>query len=300
MALLNPPELRPSVQLLIVNDLANRRGQREKEERLVAALAPRGLGGAEPDRDVRRNLTAAVAMGVVTRDGDDVRLSPPLYAAVKRGRSEVIRALRQQVLDPARNSGEWGSQAGARDLTNALSWFLSMAAGEGPTEMEGGSRSAKELQERDFGPRQADTGDDDTGGWPIGNLTRWQAFRRWACSLGFAWVTPKGTLVADPTAAIRDALRDVFVGGVRELSAAEFAAHVAEMLPVLDGGTYRAFVEANWQRPSDESNRLGEPLSDALERLRAAGRLEFDDRADAPRMTRFDGSTFSHVRLGRT
>ena len=35
-------------------------------------------------------------------------------------------------------------------------------------------------------------------------------------------------------------------------------------------------------------------------RLRAAGRLEFDDRADAPRMTRFDGSTFSHVRLGRT
>jgi hypothetical protein len=301
VALLNPPELRPSVQLLIVNDLANRRGQREKEERLVSALAPRGLGGAEPDRDVRRNLTAAIAIGVVNRDGEDIQLSPPMHAAAKRGRSEMISTLRQQVLDPIRNSGDWGSQAGARDLTNALSWFLSMAAGEGPIEMEGGGpRSAKELQERDFGPRQPDMGDDDTGGWPIGNLTRWQAFRRWACSLGFAWVTPKGSLVADPTAAIRDELRSVFVAGRRELSAAEFISQMAELLPVLDRGTYREFVEANWQRPADESNRLGEPLSDALERLRAAGRLEFDDRADAPRIARFDGSTFSHVRLGRS
>lgn len=301
MALLNPPELRPSVQLLIVNDLASRRGQHEKEERLVSVLAPRGLGGAEPDRDVRRNLTAAIAIGVVNRVGDDIHLAPPMLAAAKRGRSEVLAALRQQVLDPVRNSGDWGSQTGARDLTNALSWFLSMTAGEGPVDMEGGGpRSANELQGRDFGPRQPDVADDDTGGWPIGNLTRWQAFRRWACSLGFAWVTPKGTLVADPTAAIRDALRAVFVAGRRELSASEFIARLAELLPVLDRGTYREFVEANWQRPADESNRLGEPLSDALERLRSAGRLEFDDRADAPRMARFDGSTFSHVRQGRS
>jgi hypothetical protein len=223
-----------------------------------------------------------------------------MLAAARRGTADMIAILRQQVMDPTRNSGGWGIQTGARDLTNALSWFLSFAAGDGPIDMEGGGhRSAKELQERDFGPRQADIGDDDTGGWPIGNPTRWQAFRRWACSLGFAWVTPKGTLAADPTSAIRDALPGVFVGGSDALPAGEFITRLSGAIPVLELGVYRRFVEDNWQRPAEARNRLGEPLSDSLERLRSAGSLNFDDRADAPRVARYDGSTFSHVRLAR-
>jgi hypothetical protein len=298
VAMLNPPELRPSVQLLIANDLAARRGQREREDRLLATLAPRGLGGADPDRDVRVNLQSAVEIGIVRREGDDIHLASAMVAAVRKGPATAITTLRRHVLDSSRNGGAWGSQAGARDLTNALSWFLSFPAGRGPIDMEGAQRSAKELQERDFGPRQADVGDDDTGGWPIGNATRWQSFRRWACSLGFAWVTPQGILTADPTPAIRDTLSATF-GKDLELAAQEFVGRLSLELPVLDGGIYRTFVEANWQRLAEDGTRLGEPLTDALERLKNSGDLSFDDRADAARVARSDGSTFSHVRLGR-
>ncbi len=297
MALLNPPELRPSVLLLIANDLGSRRGQREKQERLLASLAPSGLGGADPDRDVRLNLQAAVDLGVARRDGDYVHLEPDMYKAVSGGSVAMVSLLRARVLDPAQNVAAWGSQSGARDLTNALSWFLSFPAGRGPIGMEGGVRSAKDLQERDFGPRQAEVGDDDASGWPIGNPTRWQCFRRWACALGFAWVTPKGTLAADPTQAVREALSAVFENE-RELSAQVFVRRLAARLPVLHGGSYRQFVEANWRRPVDAGGRIDEPLSDALERLRSARRLAFDDRADSPRVARFDGTTFSHVSLG--
>jgi hypothetical protein len=296
VALLNPPELRPSVQLLIARDLGTRRGQRDKEERLLATLAPRGLGGT--DRDVRVNLQSAVEIGIIRREGADIHLEPAMVTAVREGPAAMVSTLRQHVLDPTRNVSAWGGQTGARDFTNAVSWFLSFPAGQGPIDMESAQRSAKELQERDFGPRQADLGEEDTGGWPIGNSTRWQCFRRWACSLGFAWITPKGAMVADPTPAVRDALTAIFARE-RELAAQDFISRLAHKLPVLEQGVYRQFVEANWQRPADDGSRLGEPLTDALERLKNSGHLTFDDRADAARVARFDGSTFSHARLGR-
>jgi hypothetical protein len=168
--------------------------------------------------------------------------------------------------------------------------------------MEGGPRSAKDLQTADFGPRQPvirgrSDEEDDGGGWPIGNDNRWRAFRFWACSLGFAWVDPKGNLVPDPTPAVRDAAPAI-AGKSRELSAREFVDKLADAVPVVDMGRYREFVESSWRRPPPEQRRLSAPLTDALERLRIDGQLVFDDRADAPRMTRADGSTFSHVRFG--
>jgi hypothetical protein len=113
--------------------------------------------------------------------------------------------------------------------------------------------------------------------------------------LGFAWVDPKGNLVPDPTPAVRDVLPLVFEESA-ELSAREFIDKIAAAVPVLDSGRYREFVEANWRRPTVEPRRLSPSLTDALERLRNDGKLTFDDRADAPRVTRADGSTFSHVR----
>jgi len=298
MALLNPPELRPRVIVIITRFLAGRRGQREHVERLVATLAPGGLAGANPDLDVRRNLAAGVELGLVTRSGEEVSLADGLVNIVRRGNDAITDHLRARVLAEDLNTGAWGTQVGARDLTNALSWFLTFPANESPIQMEGQERSAKDLQERDFGPRQRAGDDDAAAGWPIGNPTRWNAFRWWSCSLGFSWVSPRGHLVPDPTRAIRSALPAV-MGSTSELSAREFIDRLAGVLPVLDFGRYRTFVEANWRRPAGEQERLSAPLSDALERLRSAGVLRFDDRADAPRVTREDGSTFSHVRSGR-
>jgi hypothetical protein len=300
MALLNPPELRPSVLLIVVRYLASRRGQRDVVDRLVATIAPAGIGGANPELDVRRNLVAAIELGLIDRSDDEVTLADGVLAAIRSGEASTMALVRRRVFDDELNTAPWGSQVGARDLTNALSWFLTFPADAAPIQMEGRERSAKELQEADFGPRQAparDSGDEDTGGWPIGNPNRWNSFRRWACSLGFAWVSPKGYLVPDPTAAVRQALPDI-LGKTSALTAPDFIDKLADVVPVLDSGRFRNFVESNWRRPNPAQPRLTDPLSDALERMRSDGRLIFDDLHDAPRVTRSDGSTFSHVRSG--
>lgn len=297
MALLNPPELRPSVIVIVTRYLAGRRGQRDNAERLIATVAPAGLQGANPDLDVRVNVSAAVELGLIHRAGDDLSLADGVLAIARRGDGAIAHAMRSRILDESLNTAPWGSQVGARDLTNALSWFLTFSANDSPVQMEGQDRAAKDLQERDFGPRQG-TGDDDTAGWPISNPTRWNAFRRWSCALGFAWVSPRTQLVPDPTRAIRAVLPTV-MDAISELTARQFIDNLASALPVLDSGLYRFFVESNWRRPPPEQQRLSDPLSDALERLRSAGDLTFDDRADSPRVVRADGSTFSHVRVGR-
>lgn len=298
MALLNTAEIRPSVVVMLIRYLATRRGDRDQVERLISTLAPRGLGGANPDLDVRRCLIAATELGLVVRSGDDAALADGVAKAVRRGERDLVDLLRAKALAEEVNQAPWGSQVGARDLTNALSWFLSFRATDSPTQMEGQNRSAKELQERDFGPRQGVANEDDGAGWPIGNAARWNSFRLWAPSLGFAWVSPKGYLVPDPTKALRAALPDI-VANASEFTAREFVDRVGDVIPVLDGGRYRLFVEQNWRRPPAEQHRLSGPLSDAFERLRSSGALTFDDRADAARVTRDDGSTFSHVRVGR-
>lgn len=303
MALLNTAANRPSVILIVLKYLAHQRGKKDDVNRLIATLAPRGLSpdGAHQS-DVRDSLRSAIDLGLVERTGDSVRLSEFTVGPIRGGQQASVALLRSAVLAPAVNTEGWGSQAGARDLTNALAWYLTFSAESSPTVMEGGARSAKELQTADFGPRQPavrsrSDEDDDGGGWPIGNDNRWRAFRFWACSLGFAWVGPNGDLVPDPTPSVRDALPSILHRSA-ELTADDFVTLLGEAVPVLDMGEYRRFVESNWIRPAAE-RRLSPPLTDALERLRNDGAITFDDRADAPRVTRSDGSTFSHVRLGR-
>src|SRR4051812_17837167 len=163
MALLNPPELRPSVIVIITRYLAGRRGQRDQVDRLVETLAPAGLAGANPDLDVRRNLVAATELGLVIRSADEVSLADGVANVARRGDEAIAGHLRTRVLADDLNTGAWGTQVGARDLTNALSWFLTFPANESPIQMEGQARAAKDLQERDFGPRQATADDDDAG-----------------------------------------------------------------------------------------------------------------------------------------
>jgi hypothetical protein len=304
VALLNTAANRPSVVLIVLGHLACQRGKKDDVNRLVATLAPRGLSadGAHQS-DVRDSLRSAIDLGLIERNGDEVRLVERAVGPMRGGQRTRVALLREAVLAPSVNTGGWGSQSGARDLTNALAWYLTFSADDAPVVMEGGARSAKELQTSDFGPRQPVASgrsdeEDDGGGWPIGNDNRWRAFRFWACSLGFAWVDPNGNLVPDPTPAVRDALPTT-LDQSSELTAREFIERLGAAVPVLDTGAYRLFVESHWRRPAPDQRRLSPPLTDALERLRSDGALAFDDRADAPRVTRADGSTFSHIRSVR-
>lgn len=298
MALLNPPEQRASMISVIVLYLARCRGQCDERNRIVDAISPPSLTDSprKHQLDAKHNLTSAIEIGLASRDGDRVTLSSESTAAASKGTAAIAALIRQRVLSEDLNYTSWGSQTGARDLTNALAWFLTFGPTNAPARWEGNPPSAKFLQEADFGPRLSDN--DDASGWPISNDTRWTAFQRWACSLGFAWRSPSGRLVPDPTPAVRDSLPSIF-GGESTLNSRSFVEALGTKLPVLESGTYRRFMEKNWSRSSDSIEALSTATTDALGRLEAEGYLTFEDRADARRVTRSDGSTFSHVSRGR-
>lgn len=248
--------------------------------------------------DVTENLASAIDLGLVVLDGDTVKLTAESRKAATKGSDGIATHLRTLVLSPRLNSEPWGSQSGARDLTNALAWFLTFSASQAPARMEGHHPNAKDAQEDDFGPRQPrGDGEDEGGGWPISNDTRWTAFQRWACSLGFAWRTPADRLVPDPTKAIRDTLPLIF-DEQKALDGQTFVKILGTHLPVLETGTYRKLVEENWRRPAPKEQSLTAATTDALKRLDAEGRLKLEDRADAPRISMSDGSTFSHASIG--
>ncbi len=295
MALLNPPELRASMMSVIVLYLAQCRGQREERTRIVDAISPPTLTDSPQKNqlDAIQNLKSAVEIGLVFREGDRVRLSSDSAKAAKRGTTAIVRLIRRCVLSEDLNTSSWGSQKGARDLTNALAWFLSLGPDKVPARMEGDPPSVKSLQEADFGTRYSD----DASGWPISNSTRWVAFRRWACSLRFAWRSPSGRLIPDPTPAVRDSIPAIFKSEKR-LDGRSFIEAIGAQLPVLESGSYRRFVEENWRRSPEPDWILSAATTDALWRLEASGHLAFEDLADAPKIRRSDGSIFSHVSKG--
>ncbi len=294
MALLNPPELRASMMSVVVLYLAQCRGQRDERSRIIDAISPPSLTESPQKHqlDARLNLASAVEIGLAVRDGERVTLSPASVRAAKRGTSAIAALIRERALSADLNTAPWGSQQGARDLTNALAWFLTFKPSEAPARMEGDPPSAKSKQEQDFGARVSE--DDDRSGWPISNNTRWNTFQRWACSLGFAWRSPSGRLIPDPTVAVRDSVPSIF-GSESTLAGRFFVDALAAQLPVLESGKYRRFVEKNWNRPLESGGPLSPATTDALLRLETSGYIAFEDRADAPRIIRADGTTFSHV-----
>ena len=299
MALLNPPELRASMMSVIVLYLARCRGQRDEPTRIVDAISPPSLTESPQthQHDASRNLVSAVEIGLAIRDDDQVALSPESIKAAGKGTSAIAALMRQRILSEDLNTAAWGSQEGARDLTNALAWFLTFGPADAPARMEGDRPSVKSQQEADFGARHS--ADEDASGWPISNSTRWNAFQRWACSLGFAWRSPAGRLIPDPTPAVRDSIPAIFESE-STLDGQSFVAALSAQLPVLESGSYRRFVEQNWRRSPESSGELSAATTDALRRLDTSGHLTFEDRADAPRVARVDGTTFSHVSMGRT
>lgn len=297
MALLNPPELRASMMSVVVLYLAQCRGQRDERSRIVDAVSPPSLTESPQKHqlDARLNLASTVEIGLAVRDGDRVALSPESLKAARKGTSAIAALIRKRVLSADLNTASWGSQQGARDLTNALAWFLTFSPADAPARMEGDPPSVKSQQEADFGARHSD--DDDASGWPISNSTRWNTFQRWACSLGFAWRSPSGRLIPDPTPAARDSIPTMFENE-STLDGRSFVAALGAQLPVLESGEYRRFVEKNWNRSPESGGPLGAATTDALRRLETSGHLAFEDRADAPRIVRADGTTFSHVSRG--
>jgi hypothetical protein len=288
MALLNPPQILPNLAELIYRHLLHAERQMERRETLIALLAPASLGqnGGNPgSRALDDTLRACEQIRLIKSEADAVRLHPGLPHDITNRRSgerAFRRVLRQLVMAPDLNEGEWGSQEGARDLTYSLAWYLRQDLYSPPAtwDLQPPLLSVQVAQHRQLG-----------GAVLLVNDTRWGAFMRWATYLGFAVhhaFDGNMYLVPDATVAIRDALSACCGGPTGEMDLPSVLGLVAQSLPVLDGGEYRREVERHL-RPGQYRDfppeTLSTALSHGLRRLDDLGVITVSDRADAPKVT---------------
>jgi hypothetical protein len=260
MTLLNLDHFAPSMLFALCRTLAVLDGATRQD--LLDWLEPSsyGLTDRRPSgRHLTDLLRAARILGLVEeREGlFENRADVDSLDAFK------VTVLRS-ALAPERNTPLLGQSAGAQELTWALTWTMSLECTRGPFVFD---RHVERLYEG-IEPK------------PFQNSNRWPEFIGWALFLGFGWNMPEGFL-PDPTAAIVWSLDAVLPAGER-VRATDFAASLAETLPVLDGGAYRTQLDEliGGTRDLDRREELSEPLSLALLRLDRRGVLTLEAMAD--------------------
>ena len=283
MALLNPPQILPSVARVLFRALQAADGfelpQDELTKSVVPAALPRGEG-AEPgsgSKGFDDTLYACHMIGLFDRTGDLVRLHPDLpdHARDRRRRDQQLRPLlRDLILRDAMNYGLWDSTEGTRDFTRALAWYLALNPLRPPAPWNDPA-GVDVVQERQF----------TAGERVFSNDTRWGAFDRWMTFLGFGHHLPrngKDVVVPDPTEVIRHALPSVLTAQRQEISVV--IEELGQQIPVLDGGSYRRQVEARMKPEAVQTatDLLSPSLAHALLRLHDQQVIVLEDLADAP------------------
>jgi len=247
----------------------------QSEGALLDLVAPSSVvPDGKPDM-ARKTLTRWKQLGFFSSDTDGVITLNSAIAAIAPNESDRLRAaVLKLVLAPENNpafslAGD-DDQEGSRasDATRALAWVLA----QDPYTFPSRYREVEQLR--------SSQGVEPT---PFVNDTRWGGFTEWAAFLGAAFTGAKVGLVPNPSFAVRTALDETF-GNVDELAQAEFFTRLADALPVIDGGRYRAAVEAQISRPwrTHRSNEVSPSLSAALLTLEASRVLRLEMRSDAP------------------
>lgn len=188
-----------------------------------------------------------------------------------RAEERLPKIARSIVLAEENNQLFWESEENkSADFSRGMSWILAQDVYtlDTSSHQKIGALEGKQIR--------------DTAKRILQNDTRWNGLRTWMVYLGFARSGAHVTI--DPTIALRDALPEIF-GDEQTLPAKIFIERAALALPVLDGGAYRAQIEAlledtNWTRPSEDA--VSTSLSRALQRLDREGALLCEQRSDAP------------------
>ncbi|MEQ1886558.1 MAG: protein DpdG [Bryobacteraceae bacterium] len=245
------------------------------EGALIDLVAPSSVvPDGKPDM-ARKTLTRWKQLGFFLSDAEGVIALSPAIATIApnapdRLRAAVLRLVLAPENNPAFSLPGDDDQEGSRasDATRALAWVLA----QDPYTFPSRYREVEQLR--------SGQGVEPT---PFVNDTRWGGFSEWAAFLGAAFTGAKVGLVPNPSFAVRTALDDVF-GNVDELAQADFFTRLAEALPVVDGGRYRAVVDAQTSRPwrTHRSNEVTPSLSAALLTLEASMVLRLEMRSDAP------------------
>lgn len=237
-----------------------------------------------------KSLYEVRRLGLVEDDGDRLRI-PIAASADDRAKgdlqSDFIARVREVLFDPKR-----AAAAGQEGVLYALAWFLTKS----PLHPVGFSDAPQNQLRDDLGEFAVKA--------DLGSTSSFQNLLYWARYLGFATVVgDSGTRRAfpDPTRAISAVLSQVLTDK-DWLDIDVFLSRLADLYPVLEGGSIREELETmrKVQRASDD--RLSIATSFALQRLDDRGSISLDTVADAKtiRILDFGGNTrrVSRVRLG--
>lgn len=215
------------------------------------------------------------ALGVIDRTSDNKLVTSVM---AKDDADALLTFLEQRIL-----SLERADQCGQGKVTRALAWFLT----QDPTKPLAWGDNCSETVRQDCGQ--------DSGAFDLTAAARFQQLVYWARYLGFAWrlelgVDKANVVFPDPTAALMRHLPAISRGnGLTPIH--EVLNRIAEVLPVLEGGTARTEVESllpsGKRRPTAQ---LSKSTSLALERLEAKRLIKLGQLPDATGVT-LDGAT---------
>jgi hypothetical protein len=247
-------------------------------------------GKIEPGR-LSNVLNRWEQLGLFSSEGGAIQIREPYNsqfgATPDLAEARLPSIARRVALLPENNDRFWEQEESrAADLTRGLSWLLAQDIYEIDT---GRHDSISRLENEQL---------IDESQCILRNDTRWNGLQAWMIYLGFA--RGGAQLSPDPTAAVKDALSDVF-DDEETMTATEFVERLAAVLPVLDGGAYRVKLEealdpASWRRPAD--GHLSTSLSRSLKRLAAEGVIAMEARHDFEEgwmLTGFRGAEWGRV-----
>jgi hypothetical protein len=271
------------------------------KSKLLDICCPKTLGDGKQDMAIKTlNRWTELGLFVMT-EKEDVKVIDEYRASIRKlnaSTSSISDVARQVVLSSENNKNFWSDEENrSADFSRAACWILAQDvhafAPTSYTQVE-----PKALEQ---------------AGSPevilFQNDTRWAGFVSWATFLGLGRSDSgkaSGGFIADPTPWICGPATTL-LPPKNDMPIREFLDGLAEAVPILDGGRFRAEVESKlrpekWKAPDNDA--ISTSLSRALLRLQASGTLRFADRSDSESRVNLIGragrtvQSVTHVLLG--
>lgn len=276
MSVLENPRANPGLARIVFRQLAAVGGECHRDA-LFAAVSPPGAGWYDPAEKgspqaetvtvgERLRLWTVSKGGILTLAVTTAEWGGG--ASTAQFRKLVRRQIFKQVAD--RNPFD---EAGLTAFAGGVAWLL---AQDPLLPFQAWEKSAKGRDGQTV--QQADLGHTKR---LVTNAIQWEAFAKWSVFLGFAsqlhFSRHKDLLVPDPSVALLDVLADL---GSTSDTASTALQGISSALPVLDGGSLRKHVEAQWRGESPPAS-VTPALSLALAQLEARGAIVLDNVPDA-------------------
>lgn len=236
---------------------------------LLEAVAPESV--VKDPRLARTTLNRWIELGLFKVDPDTEALTLDRAPDTDmKSDADIVRAVRMAArrvaLSEENNADLWArEEARAADLSRSLAWLL--------------AQDVYRLGDQNLFTLASDhlIGTNST---LMQNEARVSGLKSWGHFLGFTRYA--SAVDVDPTVAIAEVLPECIAPG-EEMPARELVERIAQVLPVIDGGTYRIAVQSRLRDnalPPLQADQLSTSLSRAIFGFMVDQTLQLESRAD--------------------